>query len=351
MKNILVTGGAGFIGSHTCLVLLERGHNIFVIDSFVNSSLNSLEKVLEIRKNKNGELIGKLEIFNGDLTNKSFVRKVFLDIYKKVELIHGVIHFAGLKSISESILNPINYWEANVTGTINLLEIMENNQCNNLVFSSSASIYDQKENSTLNENACLNPISPYSNTKYTIEKILSDLYKSSKGSWRIVSLRYFNPIGAHPSGLIGEDPKGTPNNLFPLIVNTALGLQNKLKIYGNDWPTKDGTPIRDYIHVMDVAESHADILENLFYKDKCHFYLNIGTGIGTTVLELIKVFEKVNNVKVPYVFTERREGDSCCVIADNKLLVSKFNFKPRRNLEDMCRDGWKWKKSNPNGYV
>ena len=350
MKNILVTGGAGFIGSHTCLVLLEKGYKIFVIDSFENSSPKSLKRVLEIYQKKTNKSNDQLKIFKGNLCDKNFLREVFQSIKNINKKIDGVIHFAGLKSVAKSIFNPLIYWRTNVLSTINLLEIMEEYNCKNIVFSSSAIIYEQKDNLLLKEDGKLGPISPYANTKFTIEMILKDFFKSSPKSWKIACLRYFNPIGAHESGLIGENPKGIPNNIFPLITNTALGLQKELNIFGNDWPTKDGTPIRDYIHVMDLAESHIKILEYLTANKSTFFTLNIGTGLGTSVLNLIKTFERTNNVKVRYKFAKRREGDVPFLVADNSLLLSKFNLKPKRGLEDMCRDGWKWQSLNPNGY-
>ncbi len=350
MKTILITGGAGFIGSHICLVLLDEGYEVIVIDSFENSSVNSLKRVLDIFLKKDNYLANKLEIFNGDICDRTFIENVFLNMKKCNKEIYGVIHLAGLKSVSESILNPQLYWKKNVLGTINLLEIMEKYECLNLVYSSSATIYDSKENSFFNENAKIKPVNPYGNTKFVIEKFLEDLYQSSKKSWKFASLRYFNPIGAHKSGLIGENPKGLPNNIFPLIINTAIGEQKTFKIYGNDWPTKDGTPVRDYIHVMDLAETHIKVLEYLIKEKSTYFNLNVGTGLGTSVLELINIFERTNGIKVPSVFSKRRAGDACSVIADNSLLKSKFKIIPKRTIEDMCRDGWRWKQLNPEGY-
>ena len=350
MKNILVTGGAGFIGTHTCLLLLEKGYSVYVIDSFVNSSPKSLKKVLEIYPLKKKLFENKLIVFEGDLRDKNFLEKVFLDISKNKKVIDGVIHFAGLKSVADSLIYPLKYWQVNVSGTINLLEVMEKYNVPTLVFSSSATVYSKVENSLLTENSLISPINPYGYTKLTVENILQDIFKSFNQNYKFASLRYFNPIGAHNSGLIGEHPKGNPNNIFPLIVNTAMGIQSELNIFGNDWPTRDGTPIRDYIHVMDLAEVHIKILEVLFNSESRYINLNIGTGIGTTVLELIKTFENVNKVKVPYVFSDRREGDASYVVADNSNLVSEFNISPKLNIEEMCRDGWKWKTLNPNGY-
>ena len=351
MKNIIVTGGAGFIGSHACLALLKRDYKVFVIDSFINSSPIALQKVLEILKIPENEKNSKMRVFRCDLRDAVLLKKIFSKIYKENKVIDGVIHFAGLKAVEESVTYPLKYWQTNVLGTINLLEMMENYSCNTLVFSSSATVYDQTQNMRIREDSSLNPINPYGSTKLTIENCLKDVFNSLKNSYKFASLRYFNPIGSHYSGLIGENPVGRPNNIFPLILNTALGIQKQLEIYGNDWPTKDGTAIRDYIHVMDLAEAHINVLESLFIVDKKFLNLNIGTGKGTSVLELINIFEKVNKVKIPYVFSKRRKGDKCYVVADNKLMKSQLKIVLKMTIEDMCRDGWKWKKLNPNGYI
>jgi len=350
MKNILVTGGAGFIGSHTCLNLLERGFRVFIIDSFDNSSKKVIEKIEETYKCINKKRIVNLQVFIGNLCDKDFVTNVFKEITKQNMQINGVIHFAGLKAVAESIIKPLSYWRNNVIGTINLLEIMDQFNCKNLVFSSSATVYHPMDNLILKETSKLEPINPYGNTKYTIEILLKDLFKSSVKNWKLASLRYFNPIGAHSSGLLGEDPKDTPNNIFPLITNTALGIQKKLKIYGNDWPTLDGTPVRDYIHVMDLALLHIKVLELLMNSDSEYLNLNVGTGIGTSVLDLVRTFERVNNVNIPFVFDKRRAGDASYVVADNSLLMSKLKINYFRSIEDMCRDGWRWKQQNPEGF-
>ncbi len=350
MKNILVTGGSGFIGSHTCLSLLERGYRVFVIDSFENSSEKALEKVLEILKLKKLDLVERLKIFNCDIRNYKLLENVFAEINTSNKKVDGIIHFAGLKSVADSIKTPLEYWQVNVLGTINLLNAMEKFNCQNFVFSSSATVYANQENNLLSEKHPIKAINPYGNTKLTVENLLNDIFNSSDKKSKFASLRYFNPIGAHSSGLIGEDPKCKANNIFPLIINTAMGLQKEFKIYGNDWSTKDGTPIRDYIHIMDLAEAHIEVLENLLNDKSRYLILNIGTGRGTSVLELLKTFENVNNIKVPYVFSNRREGDLGYVVADNSLLKSELNFTPKMSIEDMCRDGWNWKKLNPNGY-
>ena len=349
MKSILLTGGAGFIGSHTCLLLLEKGYNVFVIDSFLNSSPKAINRILEISKLKNKKFQNKLQFFNGDLRDKKFLEDVFLTIKRDNKKIDGVIHLAGLKSVAESLIRPLEYWQVNVVGTINLLEIIDRYDCQTLVFSSTATVYANSGNNILSEKSPVKPLNPYGHTKLAVESILKNIFNASKKNPKFASLRYFNPIGAHSSGLIGENPKGKPKNIFPLIMNTAMGYQKQLKIYGNDWSTIDGTPIRDYIHVMDLAEVHIKVLENIYENKSRYINLNIGTGLGTSVLELIKIFEKVNNVKIPYVFTNRREGDACYLIADNSFLISEFNITPKKSIEDMCRDGWKWKKLNPNG--
>ena len=344
MLNILVTGGAGYIGIHTCLALIEKGYKVFIIDSFVNSSIKSVQRLFKINKYKN-----KIHFYEGSLEDKIFLNWVFSDIKNKKLKVHGVIHFAGLKAVEKSVLEPIMYWQSNIVGTLNLLDVMKNNNCKNLIFSSSAAIYESQDNLFLSEESITKPINPYANTKLTIEIILKDIFNSSK-DWKFASLRYFNPIGAHSSGLFGEDPKGIPNNIFPIICNTAFGLQKVFKIYGNDWPTKDGTTIRDYIHVMDLADAHLKILDHIINNHPTCFHLNLGTGKGISIMELLNTFEEVNGVKVPFIYSARRPGDNCFVVADNSLSINKFNIKLKRNLEDMCRDGWKWKKLNPNGY-
>ena len=350
MRNIVVTGGAGFIGSHTCLLLLEKEYNVFVVDSFINSSPESINKILKINHSLKKKVNNKLKVFKGDLQDISFIKNVFSDITRSHKKIDGVIHFAGLKSVADSLIYPMEYWKVNVLGSINLLEVMSNYSCFTMVFSSSATVYENNGKSLLSEKSLLKPIHPYAFTKSTVETILRDIFNSSKRRSRIASLRYFNPIGAHTTGLIGENPKGKPNNIFPLIMNTAQGIQRELEIFGNDWPTPDGTPIRDFIHVMDLAEAHIKVLENLFQNEPRYLQLNVGTGLGTSVLDLIKTFEKVNNLKVPYVFAKRRLGDTGYLVADNSLLKSELKIHPKRNLEDMCRDGWKWKSLNPNGF-
>ncbi len=350
MKTILVTGGSGFIGSHTCLLLLEKGYEIFVLDSLVNSSSKSLEKVLTILKKKDIFADNKLHFIKGDLRNRNDIEKVFQISLKYNKKITAVIHFAGLKSVSDSVLDPLSYWENNVTGTINLLNVMEKNDCRNIVFSSSATVYRSKSEELVNEFDTCEPVNPYGSTKLTIESILKDLSNEKNSQWRIACLRYFNPVGAHKSGLIGENPLGKANNLYPQITKVAVGKLNEIKIFGSDWPTPDGTGIRDYIHVIDLAEGHLLTLDKLLNEKPQILILNLGTGSGISVIEFIRIFEKVNNVKIPFSFYSRREGDNAFVVADNNLAKSILNWEPKKTIEDICRDGWNWQLKNPNGF-
>jgi len=255
-----------------------------------------------------------------------------------------------LKSVKESVSNPNIYWDNNFNGTINLVNVMNNHNCRILVFSSSATVYGFGKDVAFKENSVLNPVNPYGVIKMKIEDFLDKTFNKSHHLWKIASLRYFNPIGAHPSGRIGEYGKGITNNLFPAIVNTAMGFQKELNIYGNDWPTRDGTPIRDYIHVMDVAEAHIKVLKYLFEQGSINIKLNIGTGKGVSVLELISIFQTVCNIDISYIVSSRREGDTPFIVANNQKAKDILNWTPSRGIEEMCRDGWNWKKTNPSGF-
>ncbi len=347
---VLVTGGAGFIGSHTCFSLLEQGYKVIILDSFINSSIKSIHRIKEILEKFKLKADYDLSIYEGSLVDKNFVKKVFSEVSSKFGNIDAVIHFAGLKAVKDSINYPHLYWQENLIGTINLVGVMQSFYCNTLVFSSSATIYKSKETELINEDSEIEAINPYGNTKIVNEKFLSDVFRSSSEKWRIVNLRYFNPIGAHPSGLMGESPKGKPNNIFPLLINTAAKENKCLKVFGKDWPTKDGTCIRDYIHVMDVAEGHIRALKFLEKSNPSIYNINLGTGKGISVLDLINVFEKTNDVRVNYIFTDRREGDVPHVVANNFYAKKILNWVPSRTLDQMCRDGWNWKLKNPNGY-
>ncbi len=351
MKKILLTGGAGFIGSHTALTLLKKNYHLIIIDSLINSSFKSIERLIKLHKDSNPKELFNLEFVKGDIRESQILEKVFKDNKVTGKPIEGVIHFAGLKSVNQSIDNPLDYWDVNVKGTINLLKVMERFDCYKFVFSSSASIYGSSDDKKLTEEDLICPTNPYGFTKATIEKILENISISNKSLWSIISLRYFNPIGAHPSGLIGEDPLNNTNNIFPIINKVAKGQIKYLQIFGNDWPTHDGTCIRDYIHVMDLAEGHSLALDYLFKENFSEFLtLNIGSGKGISVLELVNQFQKANDVKVPFVFTKRRKGDTPIVVANNFKLKKLLNWVPKRNIDEMCKDGWKWQILNPKGY-
>ena len=341
MNKILVTGGIGFIGSHTCLALLEKGYSILIIDSLINSSPIVFEKLKKFRIDN--EIFSEIEFIKGDIRNENFLDDLFMKQINKNENIEAVIHFAGLKAVAESTKNPLKYWDFNVRGTINLLNVMDKYKCRNLVFSSSATVYGKREDQLLiKEDADITPFNPYGNTKASIEIILDDLSKVEKSGWSIISLRYFNPIGAHLSGLFGENPLDNPNNLMPIINNVAAGNIKELEIFGNDWETYDGTGVRDYIHVMDLAEGHILALDKILNSEPKNIQINLGTGKGTSVLELVRTFQKVNNVEVPYKFSARREGDVAFYVADNNLAKSFLKWLPKRNLEMMCVDSWEW---------
>ena len=345
MKNILITGGAGFFGSHTCLNFLEKGFNIYIADSFINSSKKVFARLKEILDITGYYDQNKINIFVGDIRDNNFLENIFLEASKKNEAIDGVIHFAGLKAVAESTFNPIMYWDVNVNGSINLLKVMQKNNCKTILFSSSATVYGNSNEVPFKESHLLKPFNPYGYTKFTIEKILNNIFDSDNQAWRICNLRYFNPIGAHPSGLIGEKPNCNPQNIFPTILQVAAGLRNKLFIYGNDWPTPDGTCRRDYIHVFDLAQAHMKAMEFILKENSCNLTLNVGTGKSISILELIKTFENVNNIKINFEFAKRREGDIANSFADTSKLIKKLNWIPKKNLEDMCKDGWKWQKT------
>ncbi|AAQ00358.1 MULTISPECIES: UDP-glucose 4-epimerase GalE [Prochlorococcus] len=344
MNRILVTGGAGFIGSHTCITLLESGYDLLIIDSFINSSEVSLKRVKEMSDNKN------INYLKGDIRNLEFLDSIFSNAIQEGKPIDAVIHFAGLKSVSESTKIPLTYWDVNVVGSIALFSIMRKYKCYTIVFSSSATIYGNTDKVPIKEDSLISPINPYGESKATVEKILSDLSLSAPFDWRIACLRYFNPVGAHPSGRIGEDPLGIPNNLFPYITNVAGGQIKQVEVFGNDWPTQDGTGVRDYVHVLDLAEAHKSALECLFAEPAQLLILNLGNGFGLSVLEIINTFSRVNNCEVPYVFAARRPGDIAISYADIALSKARLNWYPKRSIEDMCRDTWRWKLNNPIGY-
>lgn len=336
MRKILVTGGAGYIGSHTCVSLAAANVPFVILDNFSNSSEKVLSRLESITRSS-------IEVEKGDIRDAKFLQDVF-----ERNKYSSVIHFAGLKSVSESSDIPDLYYENNVSGTINLIRSMIDNDVKSLIFSSSATVYGVPNQCPVTEDFPLSATNPYGRTKLMVEEILADLYKSDP-SWSIACLRYFNPIGAHESGTIGESPKGIPNNIAPYITQVAIGVRNNLKIFGSDYPTKDGTGVRDYIHVMDLAEAHLAAL-NYLMRERKHVAFNIGTGSGISVLELVSAFELATKKTIPWVLTDRRSGDIAECWADPAHANKELGWVATRDINVMCRDAWKWQKNNPNGY-
>ncbi len=334
---ILVTGGAGFIGSHTCIELLDNNFDVLVVDNLCNSKTESLKRVESITGKK-------VRFINADVCDRQSMEKVFSE-----NKISSVIHFAGLKAVGESVQKPLEYYENNLNASLNLCHVMMKYNVFNLVFSSSATVYSADNTMPLKEDSktgdCTNP---YGWTKYMGEQIFKGIC-TAYPQMSVVLLRYFNPIGAHKSGLIGEDPQGIPNNLMPYITQVAVGKREKLTVYGNDYDTCDGTGVRDYIHVVDLAKAHLSAVEYVENHKGCEIF-NIGTGHGTSVLELVEAFEKVNNVKVSYVIGKRRVGDIATVYADCSKAKKILGFETEYNIEDMCRDSWNWQTKNPDGF-
>ena len=345
MAELLITGGAGFIGSHSCLMLLEAGHNLVVLDNFDNSSPESLKRVLELA---GPSAAGQLQVLEGDIRSAGDLERAF-EAAPAGRPITAVVHFAGLKAVGESVREPLRYWDVNLCGSRQLLESMQANGCRSLVFSSSCTVYGLPEQTPISESAEIQPINPYCHSKAAVEQLLADLAASEAG-WRIARLRYFNPVGAHPSGRIGEDPRGIPNNLFPFVSQVAVGRRDCLQVFGGDWPTPDGSGIRDYIHVMDLAEGHRAALDVLLAEPPQLLSLNLGSGQGHSVLEVVRAFELASSRSVPYTVVERRDGDAASTVADPRLAATRLGWRTRRSLEEMCRDGWAWQQANPEGY-
>jgi UDP-glucose 4-epimerase len=343
MANLLVTGGAGFIGSHTCLVLLEADHDLLVLDDFSNSSPLALTRVQELTGRS-------LQLVRGDLRDQALLDRIFTDAASHGTPIEAVIHFAGLKAVGESVAQPLRYWDVNVSGSRTLLSAMAAHGCHTLVFSSSATLYGFAEATPIPETAPIQPVNPYGHTKAAVERMLADLAASAPGAWRIACLRYFNPVGAHPSGRIGENPNGTPNNLFPFVSQVAIGQRERLSVFGGDWPTPDGSGVRDYIHVMDLAEGHRAALDCLLAEAPQRLTLNLGSGIGASVLEVVQTFEAASGRAVPYEVVARRHGDAAITVADPSLAAERLGWRTRRSLAEMCRDGWAFQAANPGGY-
>ncbi|TLS38453.1 UDP-glucose 4-epimerase GalE [Pseudalkalibacillus caeni] len=333
---VLVTGGAGYIGSHTCVELINAGHEIIIADNLSNSSEVSIERIKEITGSD-------FKFYNVNLLDREGMEKVFSE-----NSIDAVIHFAGLKAVGESVEKPLYYYQNNVTGTLILCEVMQKYDVKNIVFSSSATVYGMSEQVPLTEDQPLNPINPYGRTKLMIEQILNDLFVSDN-EWSVALLRYFNPFGAHKSGKIGEDPNGIPNNLMPYVSQVAVGKLDTLKVFGNDYDTPDGTGVRDYIHVVDLAMGHIKALEKVMESNGVNSY-NLGTGKGNSVLEMVTAFEKACGKKIPYVFVERRPGDVAESYADASKAKAELGWEAKKGVEEMSEDSWRWQSNNPNGF-
>lgn len=334
---ILVTGGAGYIGSHTCIELIEAGYDLLVYDNFSNSSEEAIKRVEKI-VNKNITLV------NGDIRDKSKLKEVFSK-YK----IDSVIHFAGLKAVGESVSEPLRYYDNNIIGSLVLLEVMSEYSCKKIVFSSSATVYGNPISLPIKEDSNLSASNAYGRSKLFIEEILRDVYKSDN-SWQIILLRYFNPVGAHISGTIGENPNGIPNNLMPYISQTAVGKREYLSVFGNDYDTPDGTGVRDYIHVCDLAQGHVKAIKKISIIKEI-IAINLGSSKGYSVLEMIKAFEETSLQKISYKFVPRREGDIASCYADVSLAKEFLNWNAVRGIHEMCEDTYRWQKNNPNGYT
>ena len=336
--HVLVTGGAGYIGSHTCLELLESGCDVVVIDNLCNSSAQSLARV--------EQLAGKqITFYEGDVRDAALLRRIFTE-----NAIDCVIHFAGLKAVGESVAQPWRYYDNNLNATLVLTKVMEEVGMKNLIFSSSATVYTADNEMPLRETSRTgNCTNPYGWTKYMTEQILSGMAQADPG-WSVALLRYFNPIGAHESGLIGEDPRGIPNNLMPYITQVAVGRREKLSVFGNDYDTHDGTGVRDYIHVVDLAKGHVAAVKYVLENTGCEVF-NLGTGTGYSVLDMVNAFNAANGLEIPYAITGRRPGDIATCYADPAKSAAVLGWKAEKNLTDMCRDAWRWQKQNPKGYT
>lgn len=334
---ILVTGGAGYIGSHTCVELLNAGQDVTVFDNFCNSQPEALARVERITGKR-------VTLIQGDIRDRPALVSALRDSGAR-----AVIHFAGLKAVGESVEHPLRYYDNNVVGTIRLLEAMNECQVKRLVFSSSATVYGDPQRLPLTEDHPLSTTNPYGQSKLVIENMLRDLYRSDP-TWRISILRYFNPVGAHASGLIGEDPQGVPNNLLPFVAQVAVGRRKVLNVWGNDYPTPDGTGVRDYIHVVDLALGHLKALTQLETAPQC-LAVNLGTGVGYSVLDMVRAFEKASAQPIPYQVGPRRAGDIASCYADPAQAWSILGWRAERELDTMCADAWRWQRGNPNGYT
>lgn len=336
-KTVLVTGGAGYIGSHACVVLMNAGYQVLVLDNFSNSRAEVFDRIEQIAGKRPDFILG-------DVRDSALLDSVFSN-----NEIGSVIHFAGLKAVGESVRMPLEYYQNNVTGTLNLLEAMERAGVDKLVFSSSATVYGDPASVPIDETFPCSATNPYGRSKLIVEEVLGD-WTLAKPSWSIACLRYFNPVGAHTSGLIGEDPQGAPNNLMPYVAQVAVGRRGKLMVFGGDYPTVDGTGVRDYIHVMDLVEGHVAALRVILAEEGL-LRVNLGTGNGVSVLEVVQAFERASGKSVAYEITDRRPGDVAECWADTSLAATKLEWKASRNLQQMCEDSWRWQSMNPKGYA
>ncbi|HWU69825.1 MAG TPA: UDP-glucose 4-epimerase GalE [Pseudoxanthomonas sp.] len=335
--RILLCGGAGYIGGHTAVVLAERGHDLVIADNFSNSTPEALRRLEQV--------VGKpIEFHHVDVRDRAALGRLFA-----IAPVDAVLHFAALKAVGESCERPLDYFDNNIGGTIVLLQAMRDANVRRLVFSSSATVYGDPDSVPVREDAPLRATNPYGRTKLVMEQLIADLCDADPG-FRAINLRYFNPVGAHPSGLIGEDPSGVPNNLMPYVCQVAVGRRDKLSVFGGDWPTVDGTGVRDYIHVMDLARAHADALDFLL-EDGRNATINLGTGRGISVLELVQAFARASGRDVPYEIVGRRAGDVAEVYADPSLARQLLGWEARFDVDAMCRDAWRWQSMNPDGYA
>jgi len=341
-STILVTGGTGYIGSHTVVTLIAAGYQPVIVDNLLNSKISVLERIAEISGTKPS-------FYKIDIRDRAALDAIFQE-----HRIESVIHFAGLKAVGESVTDPLGYYENNIECSIALFSVMAKHGIKNIIFSSSASVYGEPSVVPVREDYPTAPTNPYARSKLIIEQILQDI-NIADPTWRIILLRYFNPVGAHQSGLMGEDPQGLPNNLMPFISQVAVGRRDRIHIFGNDYPTSDGTGVRDYIHVMDLAEGHVAALKKMGKTDlrqsnQKPLIINLGTGRGHTVMEMIHAFEKASGRKIPYSITDRRPGDVAACYADTSLAQNLLGWKASRSLVDMCADAWRWQSRNPQGY-
>ena len=335
--SILVTGGAGYIGSHTCVELLNRGYEVVVVDNLSNSSRESIRRVEELTGKK-------ITFYEADLLDADAMEEIF-----DIEMIDAVIHFAGLKAVGESVAKPLEYFHNNLTGTFILCDVMRRHGVKNIVFSSSATVYGNPVTVPICEDFPLSVTNPYGRTKLMLEQVLQDLVVSDP-EWKVILLRYFNPVGAHESGRIGEDPQGIPNNLTPYITQVAVGKHPHVRVFGNDYDTPDGTGVRDYIHVVDLALGHVKALEKMETMEGGVGIYNLGTGVGYSVLEVIEAFRKATGHPIPYQICERRPGDIATCYAATDKAEKELGWKAERGIDEMCADAWRWQSSNPNGY-